>query len=225
MSSFYRLLATYQPLIYIALVIGGLFVGRNIVRRWLQWRNAVYGLEREFSLRYLVQATFHGLIILGMLFVEFFIVTFIAPSLSASDVIPTPTLNLLVTPANTLSAESATQAASLPTQPPPVGMSGCLPDQIMLTAPKPGELIRGVVELTGTANIPNLAFFKYEISSVGSNIWATVSAGDEPKQNEKLGDWDTTTLPNGDYFLRLVLIDNAASPIEPCVIAVRVENQ
>ncbi len=225
MSQFYRSLATYQPLIYIGLVIWGLFVARNMIHHWLEWRNSVYSLEREFALRRLVRTTLFGFVILGLIFTEFFIATFVVPSLPASDVMPTPTLNILVTPANTLSPESATQAASLPTQAPPVGMSGCIPDQIMLTAPKPGELVSGVVELTGTADIPNLAFFKYEISSMGSNIWATVSAGDTLRKNEKLGDWDTTTLPNGDYFLRLVLIDNAATPIEPCVIAVRVENQ
>jgi hypothetical protein len=218
MNSFYRLLAAYEPLIYIALALWGLFVARSMIRRWLEWRNAVYSLEREFALRYLVRSTVYGLLVLGLVFSEFFIATFIVPSLPASDVLPTPTLSLLVTPANTL-APGAPVAQSAPS-----GMSGCDPQQIMLTAPEPGAVVSGIVKLTGTASIPNFGFYKYESSAMGTNVWVTISAGDKPKKSDDLGDWDTTTLPNGDYFLQLVLIDNAGKTLEPCVIAVRVDN-
>jgi hypothetical protein len=185
----------------------------------------VYGLEREFALRHLVRSTLFGMVVLGLVFAEFFIITFIVPSLPASDILATPTLNLLVTSPAALPPDAATQAAALPTQAVPSGMSGCVPDRIMLTSPKPGAVVSGIVELTGTADVPNLAFFKYEISSLGSNVWATISAGDKIVKNDSLGVWDTTTLPNGDYFLQLVLIDNAGQTLEPCVIAVRVENK
>ncbi len=225
MSSFYRLLAAYEPLIYISLAIWGLFIARSMIRTWLEWRNAVYGLEREFALRRLVRSTIFGLLVLALVFSEFFVATFIVPSLPASDVLPTPTLNLLVTPASTLPPDGATQSALSPTeQSAPSGMSGCKPAEIMLTAPAPGAPVNGTVELIGTASIPNFGFYKYEISAMGTNIWATISAGDQPVKDGKLGDWDTTTLVNGDYFLQLVLIDNAGKTLEPCVIAVRVEN-
>ncbi len=225
MNPFYRLLAANEPLIYIALAIWGLFLTRAMIRAWLEWRNAVYGLEREFALRRLLRATITGLFALGLIFAEFFVATFIVPSLPASDVLPTPTLNILVTPAASLAPDAATQAALNPTAvSAPSGMSGCDPERIMLTAPEPGAPVKGIVELTGTASIPNFAFYKYEVSAMGTNIWATISAGDKPKKDEKLGDWDTTTLANGDYFLQLVLIDNAGKTLDPCVIAVRVEN-
>jgi hypothetical protein len=103
-------------------------------------------------------------------------------------------------------------------------VSGCVPEQISISVPEPGDLVTGVIELSGTANIPNFGFYKYEISLMGTNLWMTVSAGDQPVKDGKLGDWDTTTLANGDYFLQLVLIDNVGQTIEPCVIAVRIEN-
>ncbi len=225
MNAFYRLLAANEPLIYIALTLWGLFVLRSMIRTWLEWRNAVYGLEREFALRRLVRSTIFGLLVLGLVFSEFFIATFIVPALPASDILPTPTLNLLVTPANTLAPDAATQAAQNPTVvSAPSGMSGCDPESIMLDTPQPGAVVSGTVELSGTASIPNFGFYKYEISAMGTNIWATISAGDKPVKSEKLGDWDTTTLANGDYFLQLVLIDNAGKTLDPCVIAVRVEN-
>ena len=226
MGPVYRTLASYEPLIYIALAIGGLFAFRRMWRSWREWRDSVYGLEREFALRRLGQATAAAFFILALVFVEFFIATFIAPSLPATDILATPTLDLLLTPANTLSAEQATQAALSPvTQAIPSGMSGCIPNQIMITAPEPGTDVSGTVKITGTANVPNFGFFKYEFAPRGSQNWATISAKREPVTNGEIGDWNTTSLTNGDYFLRLVITDNVGVSLEPCVIAVRVANQ
>ena len=226
MGPVYRTLANYEPLIYIALAIGGLFAFRRMWYSWREWRDSVYGLEREFALRRLGQATAAAFLILALVFVEFFIATFIAPSLPATDILATPTLDLLLTPQETLSPEQATQAALSPvTQPVPSGMSGCIPGQIMITAPEPGgDPLSGTVEITGTANTPNFGFFKYEVAPRGSQNWATISAEREPVVNGVLGQWNTTSLSNGDYFLRLVITDNVGVPLEPCVIAVRVAN-
>src|SRR5690349_14675772 len=158
MGPVYRTLANYEPLIYIALAIGALFAFRRMWHSWREWRDSVYGLEREFALRRLGQATALAILILGLVFAEFFIATFVAPTLPASDILATPTLDLLVTPAGTL-APGVTALAI--TQPVPSGMSGCIPDQIMITSPKPSEVVRGIVEITGTANVPNFAFYKY----------------------------------------------------------------
>ena len=226
MGPVYRTLASYEPLIYIALAIGALFAFRRMWRSWREWRDSVYGLEREFALRRLGQATAAAFFILALVFVEFFIATFIAPSLPATDILATPTLDLLLTPEGTLSPEQATQAALSPvTQVVQTGMSGCVPEKIMITSPEPGADVSGTVDITGTANIPNLGFYKYEIALQGSQNWATISAGREPKVNTSLGSWNTTSQTNGEYFLRLVITDNVGMALEPCVIAVRVANQ
>lgn len=226
MGSVYRSLANYEPLIYIALAIWGLFVFRNMYQTWREWRDSVFSLEREFALRRLGRTTAIALLILGLVFAEFFIATFVAPSLPASDILTTPTLNLLAAPPGTLSPEDATQAALSPnTQSVPSGMSGCAPDQIMITAPEPGEVVNGSIDIIGTANVPNFGFYKYEIAPMGTQNWATISADRNPKQAEKLGTWNTSSLTNGEYFLRLVITDNVGVSLEPCVIAVRVANQ
>jgi hypothetical protein len=226
MGPVYRTLASYEPLIYIALAIGALFAFRRMWRSWREWRDSVYGLEREFALRRLGQATAAAFLILALVFVEFFVATFVAPSLPATDILATPTLDLLLTPAETLSPEQATQAALSPvTQDVPSGMSGCVPDQIMITSPEPGDVISGTVNITGTATVPNFGFYKYEVALLGSQNWATISAAREPKVNTALGPWNTTSLTNGEYFLRLVVTDNVGMALEPCVIAVRVANQ
>src|SRR5512139_1149114 len=212
MGPLYRTLASYEPLIYIALAIGAMFTFRWMWRAWREWRDSVYGLEREFALRRLGQATAAAFLVLALMFVEFFVATFIAPSLPASDLLATPTLALLLTPAGTLSPAELTQAALSPaTQEVPSGMSGCVPDRIMITAPESGAEISGTVKITGTADVPNFAFYKYEVARLGSQEWATISAEREPKKAGELGEWNTASLTNGDYFLRLVITDNAGT--------------
>jgi hypothetical protein len=226
MGPVYRTLASYEPLIYIALAIGAMFAFRRMWRSWREWRDSVYGLEREFALRRLGQATAAAFLILALVFIEFFVATFIAPSLPATDLLATPTLDLLLTPAGTLSPAEETQAALSPgTQAVPSGMSGCVPDRVMITSPEPGDTISGTVDITGTASAPNFGFYKYEVALMGTQNWATISAGREPKVNTSLGPWNTTSLTNGEYFLRLVVTDNVGASLEPCVIAVRVANQ
>ena len=226
MGSVYRSLANYEALIYITLAIWGLFVFRSMYRTWREWRDSVFSLEREFALRRLGRITAIALLILGLMFAEFFIATFVAPSVPASDILTTPTLDLLAAPPGTLSPADATQAAlSLGTQSAPSGMNGCVPDQIMITSPQPGDVVNGSIQIMGTANVPNFGFYKYEIAPIGTQSWATISAGREAKQDEELGAWNTASLTNGEYFLRLVITDNEGASLEPCVIAVRVANQ
>ena len=81
------------------------------------------------------------------------------------------------------------------------------------------------MDLIGTAYIPNFGFYKYEIAPAGTQEWATISADRTPKKAESLGKWNTLSRGNGDYFLRLVITDNAGNSLEPCVIAIRVLNQ
>jgi hypothetical protein len=222
MGPVYRTLATYEPLIYIVLAIGALFATRRMWRSWREWRDSVFGLEREFALRRLVQASGVALLILALVFSEFFIATFIAPSLPASDIMSTPTLNLLVTPVGTLSPGATALAV---TQAVPNGMSGCIPDKIMIDSPAPGDDVAGTISITGTADVPNFGFYKYEVAPMGSENWATIAANRSTVKNEELGKWNTASVTNGEYFLRLVITDNVGASLEPCVIAIRVLNQ
>ncbi|HSO13681.1 MAG TPA: hypothetical protein VLT51_14990, partial [Anaerolineales bacterium] len=198
MGSIYRSLATYSPLIYIVLAIMGLYAFRRMWRIWREWSDAVYSLEREFALNRLGRATAFGFLILLLFFAEFYVATFIVPSLPASDVMVTPTLDLLATPVGTLPANGTVPLETPAAQ---SGVSGCVPDQIMLTSPDSGEEIKGTVTLNGTADIPNFGFYKYEIAPAGTSNWTTISAGATPVKDDELGKWDTTALTNGDYFL------------------------
>jgi hypothetical protein len=217
-----KFLADYEVLIYLVLAIGGMFSFRWLYRSWREWRVAVFSLEREFSLRRLGRSALISFLIAIFFCFEFSITSFVVPSLPADFFLATPTHDFISTPTGTLSAEFMTQFASQPQAPPLPNVAGCTPGQIELTFPEPGSEIKGAIELTGTVNIPNFGFYKYEVAPAGSDTWATIAAGREVVVESSLGRWDTTALTPGDYQLRLVVIDNQGNSLPPCIVPVQV---
>jgi hypothetical protein len=222
MEVVYRFLATYEGLIYILLALAGLFAFRWVWKSWREWRDSVFGLEREFAMRRLSQSALVSLLIVILFFGELFLVSFAIPMMPASDMLATPTLDLLnSTPlsgsaaAETVVPNSASGAVSN-------SSDGCRPNEIIITSPEPGEQVSGTVTLIGTVVVDNFGFYKYEVSPAGAGAWATISAGRDPVQNGELGLWDTTALTPGDYELSLEVIDNQGQLFQPCVIPVRV---
>jgi len=61
------------------------------------------------------------------------------------------------------------------------------------------------------------------MTTISDGNWLTVQAGDVATKEDRLGYWDTTRLPVGDYALRLIVTDNQGVASEPCAVQVRVE--
>ncbi|MCC7118327.1 MAG: hypothetical protein IT310_07370 [Anaerolineales bacterium] len=222
MNEFYKFLAEYEALIYILLAIGALFAFRWLWRSWQEWQVAVYRLEKEFSTRRLGQSAAISALILAFFCFEFFMVSFFIPGLPAEVFLVTPTVDFISTPTGTLSAAMMTQFAALPTRAEGPNALGCTPKQVEITSPKPGEEVKGTIDLIGTVNIPDFGFYKYEVAPAGSDVWATISADRKIKVDESLGRWDTTALTPGDYQIRLVVTDNQGAALPACVIPIRV---
>lgn len=221
MSDFLKFLAEYEILIYIVLAIGALFSFRWLYRSWREWQVAVFSLEREFSARRFGRSALISAMIVVFFCVEFFMASFIIPGLPANFFLATPTLDLISTPTGTLSPELMTQFANQPQVAQP-NAAGCTSGQVELTFPEAGDEIKGIIELTGTVDIPNFGFYKYEVAPNGSDTWATIAAGRVVVKAGPLGRWDTTALTPGDYQLRLVVIDNQGTSLTPCVVPVQV---
>jgi hypothetical protein len=225
MGAVYRFLATYEGLIYILLAFGGLFAFRWLWKSWREWRDSVFGLEREFAMRRLSQALTVSLLIIFLFIGELFLVSFIAPTLPASDVVATPTIDILnqtegafsVNPSVALTAAVSVSDAIV------TSSAGCVPDEIMLTSPEPGQEVSGTLTLLGTVNIANFGFYKYEVSPQGTDTWTTISAGREMVRDGEVGFWDTSDLTPGDYQVRLLVTDNQGQAFPPCIIPVRVK--
>ncbi len=222
METVYRFLATYEGLIYILLALGGLFAFRWLWKSWQELHESVFGLEREFAMRRLSQALAVSLLILVMFFGELFLASFVVPSLPSTDLLATPTMDILSQTDGALSSSPATLLTALPPASDTSSTSGCVPDQLFITSPEPGQEVSGTVTLVGTVDIANFGFYKYEVSPQGAETWATISAGREIIQNGDVGFWDTSTLTPGDYQLRLLVTDSLGQSYPPCVISVRV---
>lgn len=206
MSELYITLARYEGLIYLFLAIGGLFAFRSAWQAWQEWRLAVFSLERELALRRLSRQAVLLALILLFACGEFALATFIVPSLPAGEVLPTPTLNLLASPV----------ASPIPSS------QGCT-TSVAITQPKNGAELSGTVEIRGTVDVPEFAFYQYEYAPSGSDIWTTIYAGRQSGKDISLGTWNTALLPSGDYRLRLVVVDVAGRLHPPCVIQVHVK--
>ena len=209
--------------VYLILIIGLLISLRGLLSTLKEQRSLVFGLEREITNLRVVKSV-SSMIIIGLLIIgEFTLVTFLSPTLPASSLITTPTINPLLIPQGTVNTGQGTETIETPnavsTQ---LIDSGCIIGQIIITEPKAGQEIQGEVTLIGTADIPNFGFYKYEYASQGSNNWSTILAGRESVNNGKLGTWDLTEVIPGDYSLRLVVFDNINTEMPICIIPVRV---
>ena len=160
------------------------------------------------------------------IFLGIFVTTsFVIPSMPPSAFIATPTVDLLVTPTGTISAEMAATIAARPAPQSEDYSEGCIPGELIVDSPAPGQTLSGIVELVGTVDIPKFGFYKFEISPVGEESWGTVYAGREVIRDDVLGRLDTSELIPGDYHLRLVLTDNLGVALPPCVVQIHIIGQ
>ncbi len=216
----------YAPLIYILLAIGFAIGLRRLAQARSESREAVYGLEREIAHRHTGQAITTMTLVGFLAVAELVLIVFLAPILPALAQLPTPTGNLLALQTGTLSPELIGTLTAMPAGSNPTAQqsSGCVPGVVNIATPKTGDEIKGKVILKGDAEIPNFGFYKYEFTPVGADTWSTIQAGRKPVNNDDLGLWDTSTVDQGDYQLRLVVTDNQGNELPACVITIRVKN-
>ena len=95
-----------------------------------------------------------------------------------------------------------------------------------ISAPAANATLSGVVDISGTAQSNAFSYYKVEYS-VDSANW--VSVVEDYKIETQVADgvlvsWDTTTVPNGAYWLRAVVVDNTGNFVESAPVAVTVAN-
>lgn len=80
---------------------------------------------------------------------------------------------------------------------------------------------RGWWSISGTATIANLWYWKGELSADGQH-WTTLYSSQQPVKEGTLIEFLTTTVPKGQYQLRLMAVDRSGNYPEPCVVRVTV---
>lgn len=245
--SFFR---AFEVWIYLLLGLGGLLYLRKFIMAWQELRGAGFGLERESAQSRLNQSASMLVMLLSLAIAEFMLVSFVAPAVPGANPLLTPTINLLASPTPTIPAMTPVSGEVIATPvpaggasgaeetpgtavivieptltPAPVagpGQNGCQPGQVEITSPETGQEVSGVVEVMGSADIPNFGFYMFEMKRPEETVWLTLQAGNIVVKNGKLGDWDTRRLTPGEYQLALVVVDNQAQTSAPCSVQVRV---
>ena len=77
--------------------------------------------------------------------------------------------------------------------------------QVQITSPEVSQEIRGTVPIIGSALVPDFQYYKVEYGNgPDPSQWFLIGSMHEvPVVNGQLEIWDTTTLPDGVYSLRL----------------------
>lgn len=75
-----------------------------------------------------------------------------------------------------------------------------------ITYPPETEVLRGSVQIKGTAAHPD--FWKYELAAApqGTQNWFNITLNESPVDNGVLGIWDTRTVSDGPYTIRLRVV-------------------
>jgi hypothetical protein len=76
---------------------------------------------------------------------------------------------------------------------------------VAITSPAAGEVLRGQVAVTGTLDVATFASAELEFAyaSNPTNTWFTIKTFQNPVFDATLAVWDTTSITDGDYLLRL----------------------
>jgi hypothetical protein len=102
----------------------------------------------------------------------------------------------------------------------PQAQTGEQPD---ITTPLPGQALQGAVMVSGHTALKNFQSAEVSYSYASGGSWFLISQSREAVDDGKLAIWDTTTITDGDYKLRVQVFLSNGSLAEK-VIGVRVRN-
>jgi hypothetical protein len=239
MTTLVKLVSEYYIWLIGACVLGILFyIGRAIMAHREKSR-AIFTLEKE-------TASSTRLRSIGMVFVLlivggaiYFTATYLEPNLDLeTESEPTPTVllqptstptpgppTLTPTPRPTRTPRPTQTPETTPTPTPePVVLPNCPNPRARLTNPTVNAVLKGPVEITGSANIDDFDYYKFELRPAGASEWSTLEMFREPVADGFLGTWNTSAHPAGTYTFRLVVVDKTGNYPEPCEVQVTIEH-
>lgn len=107
----------------------------------------------------------------------------------------------------------------------PARQDTALPN-VFITAPTGGQALQGQVEVTGNSAVANFqsASLSFSYHDDPTGTWFLILESDAPVAYGTLGMWDTTTISDGDYDLRLSVALADDSLVNASVAGLRVRN-
>lgn len=76
---------------------------------------------------------------------------------------------------------------------------------LLVISPHQGDVLQGIVTIQGTSDISGFVSAELAFSYTGDNTgnWFLITASSQPVNLDVLATWDTSTITDGDYVLRL----------------------
>ena len=103
--------------------------------------------------------------------------------------------------------------------------ANCLNPGVRISEPGTGATVSGVIQIIGSASIPEFSYYKFEFQGNGFGDWTFIQRFDNSINGGILGAWDTRSVPSGDYEFRLVVVDKTGNYPEPCTVLLSVRNE
>jgi hypothetical protein len=96
---------------------------------------------------------------------------------------------------------------------------------VAITSPAPDEILRGQVTITGKVDVPSFvsAQLDFAYASNPTNTWFTIQTLSQPIADSTLATWDTTSITDGDYILRL-RVNFEDGTVQEVTVAVKIGN-
>ena len=96
----------------------------------------------------------------------------------------------------------------------------------VITSPTGGQALQGLVQITGSTQVDGFASaelaFAYADDTTGT--WFLIAAPAAPVTSGLLAEWDTSSITDADYVLRLRVFRQDGSSVETRVTGLRVRN-
>lgn len=84
--------------------------------------------------------------------------------------------------------------------------------------------MRGRVAVVGSALDESFSYYKLENARDGSDRFSYLAGGASPVDDGLLAEFDSAALANGQYVLRLTVVDGSGNYPSPCVVPITIRN-
>lgn len=98
--------------------------------------------------------------------------------------------------------------------------------EIVIEAPRAGEILKGIIPIQGTELAGQITRYEVAFTYAGdtSDTWFLIDEGGRPAEDGLLTNWDTSRITDGDYRLRLLVVLADGDNRELIVPDLRVRN-
>jgi len=95
-----------------------------------------------------------------------------------------------------------------------------------ISSPQAGDVLQGVVSVVGSTNLPGFASAQLSFSYLDdpTSTWFLIVSLSQPVINQTLVTWDTTSISDGNYTLRLRVVLTDSRTYDVLVPGLRVRN-